>query len=609
MDFFAAQDNARKQTRFLVLAFIGVLIALSLCVYLVLHYGNHGTLPQVEPDGGLQVDWELLSLVSIGLFAVIGGLSLFHIGRLARGGGAYVAETMGGALLSSATAKGSEQQLLNVVQEMAIASGTPVPPVYVIDDPSINAFAAGSTINNAVIGVTRGAMDSFTRDEMQGVIAHEFSHIVNGDMRLNIKLTGVIFGLTALATLGRVMIYSRSRRDNNIAVALVLIVAGYVGVLIGSLLRAAISRQREYLADAASVQYTRNPDGIAGALDRIGRSSTALEHPKAEEASHMFIASLSQSFTNPFATHPPIADRIRAVKPDWDGKSRIAKPKKARAGRGKTSSESAPPSASPRQQAAAAAIVTGAAAIGAIGQVDDAALERSRTALEHVRKPVQKALATDALAVPYAMLLSVEDTRQREHQLQLIEDRQIRTLVEELFAQSTDWMPADRFAAVQLALPGLRQLGDEQCISVINTMAAIVQADGKVTMLEWGLWGFVVHALEDNLASTGRRKRAEKQHLDYVISVLARLVSGKEPQQAFARAQQELPALQYTSRDFDPLLMLQAVSAIAKLPPMRKKDFARAAAACVGDAAIGTDPTITLRAILMVIDAPLPAHW
>ena len=220
-----------------------------------------------------------------------------------------------------------ERKLRNVVEEMAIAAGVPVPQVYLLpEERAINAFAAGHSTSDAVVAVTAGAVRLLTRDELQGVIGHEFSHILNGDMRLNLRLMGIIFGILCLAVIGRVLLYTRSRssKDKNPLplLGLALIVIGWIGVFFGRLIQAAVSRQREFLADASSVQFTRNPAGLAGALRKIGGLSfgSKLEAAHAEEASHMFFGNgMGESFFHLMDTHPPLAERIRAIDPSFDG--------------------------------------------------------------------------------------------------------------------------------------------------------------------------------------------------------------------------------------------------------------------------------------------------
>ncbi len=241
-------------------------------------------------------------------------------------GGSAVAESLDGRLIASNTNDPDERKLLNVVEEMSIASGVPMPKVYVLDnEDGINAFAAGHTPSDAAVAVTRNCMTKLSRDELQGVIGHEFSHILNGDMRLNIRLIGILFGIFCIATIGRILLYTRSSnsRDKNPLpiIGLLLLVIGSLGVFFGRLIQAAVSRQREFLADASSVQFTRNPAGLSGALQKIGGYGSLMESPHASDASHLFFASgLTDSFFGAMATHPPLDARIRAIDPNWDGK-------------------------------------------------------------------------------------------------------------------------------------------------------------------------------------------------------------------------------------------------------------------------------------------------
>src|SRR5208283_107876 len=242
-----------------------------------------------------------------------------------------VAESLNGRLLTSNTNNPDERKLLNVVEEMSIASGVPMPKVYVLDnEDGINAFAAGHTPSDAAVAVTRNCMTKLSRDELQGVIGHEFSHILNGDMRLNLRLMGTIFGILCLAIIGRVLLQTargggRGRGQNPLPLlGLLLLVIGYIGVFFGRLIQAAVSRQREFLADASSVQFTRNPEGITGALKKIGglgETGSRLSHAHAEELSHMFFGNgVSEPFIGLLETHPPLAERIRVFDANFDGK-------------------------------------------------------------------------------------------------------------------------------------------------------------------------------------------------------------------------------------------------------------------------------------------------
>src|SRR5205085_4514261 len=263
---------------------------------------------------------KMFLATAVGILGIIGSGSFFKTLSLARGGRA-VAELLDGRLVNPNSTDAHERKLLNVVEEMAIASGVPVPPVYVMDgEPGINAFAAGHSASDAAISVTHGAMTMLTRDELQGVIAHEFSHLLNGDMKLNLRLMGLVFGILCLTVIGRVLIRTRGSKNPLPLVGLALIVVGWAGAFFGRLIQAAVSRQRELLADAAAAQFTRNPAGLAGALKKIGGLAygSRIESPHAEEASHLFFADgVGNSL---FSTHPPLTERIRALDPSFDGK-------------------------------------------------------------------------------------------------------------------------------------------------------------------------------------------------------------------------------------------------------------------------------------------------
>jgi Zn-dependent protease with chaperone function len=301
-DFFQQQDSARRRTFRLVAYFLLAILCLIALVYGLLLAafglaGEGGPLPWWRP--------ELLLLAGVGVGLVVGGSSAFKVAQFASGGQA-VALMVGGREVLRTTRDAHERRLLNVVEEMAIAAGVPVPPVYVLEEPGINAFAAGYAPGDAVVAVSQGCLKYLTRDELQGVVAHEFSHILNGDMRLNIRLIGLIFGIMALTVVGRILMIQTAgerasgRRDSGagrVILGLGLFVLGLVGAFFGRLIQAAVSRQREYLADASAVQFTRNPDGITGALKKIGglQEGSRINAPAAEEVAHMFFASRSGS--------------------------------------------------------------------------------------------------------------------------------------------------------------------------------------------------------------------------------------------------------------------------------------------------------------------------
>lgn len=323
MNFFKAQDEARGRTAKLVAILLVAVLSLAGSLYVLAVLG--------ETKLGMPLDWwqprMFLATSGVALAVIIGG-SLLKIFELSKGGGA-VAASLGARLVSPHTADTREKRYLNIVQEMSLASGMPVPDCYVMDgDETINAFAAGNDPKDAVVGVTQGALKNLNRDELQGVIAHEFSHIANGDMRLNIKIIGMIAGLTALAGLGYILLRaglsSRSSNEKKSAwpiavVGLVVLIVGWIGMFFARIIQSSVSRQREYLADASAVQFTRNPKGLASALVKVGQLARRPHEVSVAqlEAQHLFFSSTGSFLDSLFATHPPLVDRVRRIDPSF----------------------------------------------------------------------------------------------------------------------------------------------------------------------------------------------------------------------------------------------------------------------------------------------------
>ena len=327
MNFWARQAEARQRSRWLLAIFIAAVLAIVLAVnfvvlslFALLDAGQ----PVMADTLWLARHPQATLVTTLAVLTIIGIANLYKTMSLAAGGGA-VARSLGGLRIQADTTDPLQQRLLHVVEEMAIASGLPVPAVYVLEqEDGINAFAAGHTPGNAAIAVTRGALQNLSRAELQGVIGHEFSHILNGDMRLNIRIMGLLFGLLVIAIAGRTVSWYAPRRNSSrrgsgglLVFAGVLVMAlGYVGVFFGRLIQAAVSRQRELLADASAVQFTRDTTGLRDALLKIGSvRGSRIRHPEAEEVAHMLFA---PGMTRWFATHPPLAERIRALDPAFD---------------------------------------------------------------------------------------------------------------------------------------------------------------------------------------------------------------------------------------------------------------------------------------------------
>src|ERR1039457_5535725 len=513
MDFFAQQDKTRRKTKLLVFYFILAVAAIVVACYFVgliifsaaQSHHHYDEQPQL-------VLWnaKLFFGVTVGVLAVIVIGSAYKTNQLAGGGGS-VATLMGGRLVNSNTTDPDERKLLNVVEEMAIASGVPVPQVYVLDEErAINAFAAGHTTRDAAIGVTRGCIQMLSRDQLQGFIGHEFSHILNGDMRLNLRLIGVIFGLLCIATIGRVLLSARSRssRDNNALpiIGLALLALGAIGVFFGRLIQAAVSRQREFLADASAVQFTRNPGGLSGALQKIGRYSfgSRLESEHAPDLCHMFFGNgLGEPFFGIMATHPSIPDRVRAIDPAWDGKFPLLDEKQIEVVKRAAISEL---EHTPKPLPDIFKTVLGGAII-ASGSASTPPVIRSRSVMPNLGNPTPlhlkyagqlrdslpdsvKAAAReplDAVALIYAMLLS-PDPALRDAQLAGLAQRVEPAVHQKTAALYPDVSTAAthaRLPIVNLALGALRQLIAEQFSRFSQTLQWLIESDGKVEVFEF----------------------------------------------------------------------------------------------------------------------------
>lgn len=507
MDFFESQEAARRRSKTLVLYFIMAIAGIVLSIYAVIVAGT-----VVGGDAKPAAAWwqpDILLGTAVGTIAVILLGTGYKTMELSAGG-SVVAQDLGGRRLDPDTRDFDERKLMNVVEEMAIASGIPVPEVYLLEDESsINAFAAGRTPSDAVIGVTRGCMRFLTRDELQGVIAHEFSHILNGDMRLNLRLLGLLHGILLLAIIGRVVLrggaYSREKAAAPLMVfGISLIAIGSFGVLFGKLIKAAVSRQREFLADASAVQFTRNPDGIGGALRKIGGFTlgSCLKNPRAEEASHMFFANgLRESFASAFATHPPLDVRIRKINPHWDGSyPEVSLPTISAAWekRGKAGKRTAAPPPVPQRGAAMA--FSAAAAMEGMGRLEKEQVEEGRLIREEMPGDWMDALhhRSGAQALIFAMLLRQDD------RLRAQETAYLKKATDEVTLEATlrlhreigDLHSSRKLALIDLAIPALRRLPPDEYDRFLKIMDRMMRSDQKIDLFEFTLLKIVKRHLD-----------------------------------------------------------------------------------------------------------------
>ena len=649
MDFFAQQDKTRRKTKLLVFYFILAVAAIILACYFVgvvilntaqAQHHHYGEQPQL-----VLWDMQLFLGVTVGVLAVIFIGSAYKTNQLAGGGGS-VATLMGGRLVNSNTTDPDERKLLNVVEEMAIASGVPVPQVYVLEEErAINAFAAGHTTSDAAIGVTRGCIQLLSRDQLQGVIGHEFSHILNGDMRLNLRLIGIIFGLLCIATIGRILLRARSSgRDRNPLplVGLALMLLGFIGVFFGRLIQSAVSRQREFLADASSVQFTRNPGGLSGALQKIGRYSygSKLESEHAPDLCHMFFGNgLGEPFFGLMATHPPIPDRIHAIDPAWDGKFPPLDEKQIEVVKRAALSEL---EHTPKPLPDLFKTVLGGAIIAG-GSAEKPPVIHSRSVMLNLGNPTPLHLKyveqlrdslpdsitaaarepLDAVALIYAMLLSPDETT-RATQLAGLAQRVEPAVHQKTVALYPDVSSAAthaRLPIVNLALGALRQLRAEQFNQFSPTLQWLIESDGKVELFEFVMQKIILRHLAQQF-SGARPPVAQYYTLKplvpdcaIVLSALANVGSADaaEIEKAFEAGAPYLRApdnvdLGLLPREQCGVDKIDAVlNRLALAVPTIKKNLIEACVYTVGADGVMTESEAELlRAVADTLDCPIP---
>ncbi|HHF2888529.1 TPA: M48 family metallopeptidase [Vibrio diabolicus] len=609
MDFFDHQDTARQRTGLLVFLFslavvtiTGLVSVLSIGIY----YGVTGE----HFDQETALTYVLLCFAGVLLVVTIS--SMVRLSALTSNGGRGVAESIGGKLISSNTLDAKHRQLLNVVEEMAIASGIPVPPVYVMqEERGINAFAAGMSIDDAVIGVTQGALDSFTRDELQGVIAHEFSHILNGDMRLNTRLIGVLFGITCIAHFGHLVLdnthhtsrVSRSSSDSDkgfaviMLIAIICLVLGWIGTLFGSMIKAAISRQREFLADASAVQFTRNDQGIAGALKKIGShmAGSSLNTKASDEMSHMmFGQSKLSGFSGLFATHPPLEERIRRIEPGWDGSfSQSSHRPTTSFENDNVSGFTSGTSTQPEKPATAE-----------LSEVGQQLLNQLPSELVDIaREPYS------ARFIAFALIFDGSEL-QRE---------MIKSHIPNVSqAQLLPWLDYDlplhlRFPLLELSIPALKSLSEGQKNRLCQVLRELSQTDDHYSLAEW----CVINLLEKQLLeSYGCTKQIQslKQLKESVFWLLRELawVSHSQPEDAQRAFSSALTCLGFNDAELQPAnknwgLNRAALELLLQLKPKSRRLFVKACRL-----AIESDGKVTVaegelyRVIACFLEVPEP---
>lgn len=661
MDFFEAQAAAHRSTTRLIAMFAAAVLSMIALTVLIVTAVIAWSMP---PAGLLSVQKMLQALsptlvlgIAGGVIAIVVLASVFRLLGLSSGGRAVV-ETLDARLLQPNSTDPKERRLLNVVEEMSIAAGLPVPPVYVIHEDGINAFAAGYGIDDAVVGITEGALARLDRSELQGVVGHEFSHVLNGDMRLNIRLMSVLFGILVLGLVGRTLIGARhgarrsSRNSGAAQVAMLglgLLVIGYVGTFFGNMIKAAVSRQREFLADASAVQFTRDPSGIAGVLKKIGGSTTAarLTDPRADEMSHMFFGQTSApmfGLGGLLATHPPIEERIRAVEPGWDGRFVFEMPEPTQPG------PAAGPAAAPHGDrpgldalhgvdlpgdGVQSALLSGvlqagalsAAGIGAgLGTISPGDVDGAHRLIDGIPTALHAAAHDPfgARAAIYALLIA-DDADVRARQLEHLHahaEAGVPELLTDLLAAVPALPRSSMLTLVQLSAPALKTLSDAQYARFRDNLATLIRADARLTRFEWILHQVLLKELRPHFEGVRRRRgagasiEAEADACATLLALLAQIGHGDDPEQdavrsAFAAGLRTLgldaDRAPETDEDRNQRRLNDAMRRLRDLNPLAQPRLLKACIATIEhDGLILDDERDLLQGIAAALDCPLP---
>ncbi len=638
MNFFGYQEQARKNTAILVALFVVAIILITVAVYVAVVAGilagqiffmDHRTgFTGFSPDQLWNRDLFFGSTV-VTLAVILGG-SAYRIRTLAEGGGAAVARMLGGMRLPSASRNPLDRRLLNVVEEMAIASGLPVPPVYLLEQSGINAFAAGFTPSDTVVGVTRGAVELLNRDQLQGVIAHEFSHILNGDSAMKMRMMGLLFGITLLSDAGIVLMtmkrtprYSRDRGTHPalLIIGLFLFVVGTLGVVMADFIKRAISRQREFLADASAVQFTRNPSGIADALKIIGgyKNSSRVNHVAAGQASHFFFGNALKSWyaSDWWATHPPLDERIRRIEPGFKGKfEKINYQARSLANSSQAAAEML---VAPDDQVAVSHLLPDDV-ISRVGSPDIESVQEATLLMARMPARIRD-FAHDpytARAAVYALLLN-RDVQKRRVQLQVLEkaaDPNVFRETLEIYPEIEKLPPELRLPLVAMVMPALREMSLSQYKRFRKSVGAVIKADHTVSLFEFVLYRMIIRRLDGEFTGSPpmpvkyHRIKTILPHTAVLLALLARTGHGEKAASVFTESMALLTDEEYPIPDKKDARLSHFDKALTELnmatPHLKELVLKAALHSVVCNGVISVKEGELLRAIADGLDCPMP---
>jgi Zn-dependent protease with chaperone function len=630
LNFFQAQDKARRKTLQLGILFglavLTLVILTNLLIAVFLGWAGIQT-GLTWTHAISNVPWDAWVWISLGVVGVVGVACGYKYLSL-QGGGRTIAESLGGHLIHQNTRDTKQRRLLNVVEEMAIASGISVPPVYLIPEPSINAFAAGFNADDAVIGINQGTLDLLSRSELQGVVAHEFSHILNGDTNINLRLIAILHGILFVGMIGYGLMraggYSRKNGAPLLVLGIGLLVIGYGGTFFGNLIKAAVSRQREYLADASAVQFTRDPSSIADALKKIGGYSygSTMSNRAAEEASHMFFGAVATKFTaNLMATHPPLDQRIRAIEPRWDGKFPHTEQIAGSGAAEQPGVAGFAGSASFTPATATGSSATPDAVVERVGRPDQSSLNTARQLIAAQDDVLRNAAHDpfDARALVYAMLIdpNPEVAQNQWRYLHANAERGVASRAEQLYPMVRDNDAAHRLTLFEMAAPALKELSYDQYKRFSNNAAKLITEDGHIDVFEWVLHRLLTKELIPHFEGPqnyhGRIRNISKLAPDAarLLSILASHTHTEldEQQHAYRTGASMLALTQPFAKQeaFDYRQMNESLASLRKLTPLAKPALIKACTATVlADGTLNSTEGALLQGIAATLDCPLP---
>jgi len=643
MNFFEHQEQARKKTGLLVVLLVLAVISLVLVTVFALgvffyFFQTHATSISAAEAYGRPLIQHLIIFshspialwTSTAVVSVVVAATVFKYAQL-RGGGQRVAEALGGQPLLYDNATTHERKVLNVVEEMAIASGSPVPPVYLLEERGINAFAAGLSRRDAVIGVTRGCVELLTRDELQGVIAHEFSHIHNGDMRLNMRLTALLHGILVIGLIGYFILrgsslgyrgaYVSSSRNKGrgaqVSLGLLLVAIGYSGTFFGNLIKAAVSRQREYLADASAVQFTRDNNGIGNALRKIGGLSAGslLTSRSASQFSHMYFSQgIKTGFTALLATHPELHKRIKRVLPRWNGSYLNPEdPDRAVQKQAETIPENVK----------SAAILSGAvsaeqlhqAAVNGMGKPDKTHVDYATALINSIPVALSNAAREtfSARALIYCLLLD-RDTATRKQQMGALHDAAhpaTYAVMERLYRHVHTLDRAQFITLIDICIPALKQMSEPQYGVFKKNLLSLIAADKKTSIFEWCVFRIVSNNVEAREPEAKYHLRDIAAEISLIFSLIVHAGKSQSPGGAFQRGIEslDLKGVKFTlnTDNFSTSSIEAATEKMSQLRLLQKPRLLKAFAEIItADGTITPAENELYRALADIIDCPIP---